>query len=487
MREIIVYTTSIAIHDYKKGKYGGILSSLTVWDTYPNGGKYAAYEAYYKDDENEILFIHRGYPLHELMKAYPYHTLKYDLTPDPYKKMKLIMKSKPRDEKQRKCIDYLLGVNEYEGISDINQKFVCMKPGDGKTYCAIEFTVRKGLIPIIIVNNDKILKQWKDSYLKFTNIAEEEIFTISGSNSIKKLMKITNHPYKVYLASHRTLASFTSNDLTLMNNIFSKIGIGIKIFDEAHMEWRNIFNIDMYTDIKYNIYLTATPSRSNYNENIVYKNMFNEVMVYGLEEKKDDPLYHRIVYYSWNSHPNTKNQVDMVNNHGFDCNAYNEYLLTERKDEFFSIIENLLKQFFEKDNESKIAIVVNCNNMIESLKNYLQTIFSDKSIGMFCGLIANKKDREKELDKDIILATLRGFNAGVDVKNLNVVINTVSFSSETLINQLSGRLRYIPDKKSWFIDITDTGFSQCCYHSKIRKRFLKTIAKKQFSIDNTTN
>jgi len=483
MKRIVVNTTSIAIEEYKKGNYKKLMNSLSVWDSYPNGGKYISYSAFIEDEESDTLYIHRGYDLKELMSCYPYHNLVFDLIPDSFKHMKLNMKSKPRNELQQNCIRFLLGIGNYKDTADENQKFVCLDPGTGKTYCAIEYTVRKGLIPIIIVNNDTILKQWKESYLKFTDINEKEIFTISGSPSIKKLMKTNNSDYKVFLASHRTIASFTSDDLSLMNQIFSKIGVGVKIFDEAHIEWKNIFNIDMYTDVKYNIYLTATPSRSNPNENMVYERMFGSIPVFGLNGEQEEDLYRRVVYFDWNSHPTTQDIMGMSNNHGFDSNAYNDYLL-ENKDAFFPLVEDLITQFFEKDNESKIAVVVNCNNMIQELHDYLSEIFPEKSIGRFCGLIPNKKERFKELDKDIILTTLRGFNMAIDVYGLNVLINTVSFSSETLIKQLCGRLRYIPNKKSWFIDFLDTGFSQCVSHRRFRKKFLKNIAIKEFVITN---
>jgi hypothetical protein len=102
---------------------------------------------------------------------------------------------------------------------------------------------------------------------------------------------------------------------------------------------------------------------------------------------------------------------------------------------------------------------------------------------MYCGLIKNKKDRLAELDKDIIVTTLKGFNKGVDVERLGVVINTVSISSKTLTDQLAGRLRYNKNYKSYFVDITDEGFKQCVNHAKIRARFLNKIAKSTMTFE----
>jgi hypothetical protein len=132
---------------------------------------------------------------------------------------------------------------------------------------------------------------------------------------------------------------------------------------------------------------------------------------------------------------------------------------------------------YRKDPNNKIAIVVNCNNMILTLKDELHQLYPDKSIGTFSGIIKNKTDREKELDKDIILTTVIGFNKGVDVKGLKTLINIPSITSKLIMEQLSGRLRYNKDYKSIFIQMTDVGFPQCIRHANIRNSLLTDISK----------
>jgi len=415
---------------------------------------------------------------------------------------KVAIAEKHKNETKRRDYNYI-AITSVEKL-DTKEEMFCIKVDNPEhlyltsnyivthnTYCAINYVTKSGKIPIIIVDNDKILNQWKESFMKFTDIKEEELFTISGSSTIKKLMKQTNNPYKVYLASHRTLDSYCDGNWELLNDLFQKLGIGNKIFDEAHIEWRNIFYIDINTDVKHTIYLTATPARSQYNEQEVYSRLFDGIVTFGLTESRKEK-YIRYIEYLWNSYPTEYQELNMSNSHGFDSNAYNDYILNCKYDNYFKLLKTLVNDLWTKDPEQKIAIVVNCNNMIEKLyEDFSKSIFINNEtkkakkvkVGRFCGLIS-KAERDKELDNQLILTTLKGFGKGVDVDGLTIVINTVSVSSTVIMEQLSGRLRYKENVKKYFIQLTDQGFKQCRNHSKIRNKFMQNIAKKSFVLND---
>jgi len=488
--KIEVLTSSIVIHDYKKGNYISFKNKLSVWQKTKGGGSYITWTAYEENEDEEILRIHKGIKLNELMYYFPKHTLEYDTSGNPCKYMKLNLTTKPRSEIQKDSINYLTNKGNFSEFKNETQRFLCLKPGDGKTYCAINYVTKSGRIPIIIVDNDKILSQWKESFKEFTDIKDEEMFVISGSSTIKKLMKQTNNPYKIYLASHRTLDSYCDGNWELINNLFQKLGIGDKIFDEAHVEWRNIFYIDIHTDVKNTIYLTATPARSQYNEQEVYSRLFDGIITFGLTESRTEK-YIRYIEYLWSSHPTEYQELNMSNAHGFDSNAYNDYLLKEKYDKFFKMLKQLLNDLWSKDPDQQIAIVVNCNNMIEKLyDDFSKSIFINSEtkkarkikVGRFCGLVP-KSTRDKELENQLILTTLKGFGKGVDVDGLCIVINTVSVSSAVIMEQLSGRLRYKEGTRKYFVQLTDQGFKQCRNHSKIRNKFMQKVAKKSFVLN----
>ena len=69
---------------------------------------------------------------------------------------------------------------------------------------------------------------------------------------------------------HRTMSNYIEDDHELINELFNHLNISYKIYDEAHLEYENINTIDMLTTPP-SLYITATPSRSNYLEDRVYK------------------------------------------------------------------------------------------------------------------------------------------------------------------------------------------------------------------------
>jgi len=451
---------------------------LTVWEKNKSGGTYPSWQAYLEDPEGDLLYIHKGIPISTLKYYFDDYEIEYSNTPTPYKRIDLTLMIKPRNELQKNTIKFLVD------NQDDNQLFVCLKPGEGKTYCAINYITKMRLIPIVIVDNNKIISQWKESFLKFTDVKEEEIFIISGSPSINKLMKQKDVKPKIFIASHRTLQSYCEDNWTLINDLFCKLGIGIKIFDEAHVEWKNIFYIDLYTDVKNTIYLTATPNRSNPSEALVYVLMFSNIKMFGYDESRNKK-YLRYIEYKWNSKPSIAMQTTMTNSgYGFDNNAYNEYLLNYKFDEFTDLILDVYEIFKNKLNGKKIAFVFNCNNMIQSVAP-LFTIKYEPA-GIFCGLVANKQEREKELNRKIILTTLKSFNKAVDVKDLAVVVNTINCSSDVIMEQLSGRLRYNKNYKTYFMQLTDMGFSGFRANSKKRNALMEQIALKQYYLSRDT-
>jgi superfamily II DNA or RNA helicase len=476
---INIYNSKIIIENYMNGDYTKLLNSLSVWSERAyTRGKYVSWRAYQINNKSKELIIHKGINLQYLKKIYPSHNINYYLNGNPYYNFNDInLITKPRNQLQIDSINFLLNNND-------TQKFLCLKPGDGKTYCAINYIMYKKINSVIIVDNDKLIKQWKDSFLKFTNIKEDDIFIISGSPSLEKLLDINyNNNYKIFIASHRTIDSFSSknkNGFSILDRVFFNTGIGIKIFDEAHVEWKNIFDIDVHTNTLETIYLTATPDRSNPAESKVYQKLFGNIDMFGLEEFRDKK-HITYIEYKWNSHPSDIDKANMKNNYGFDSNSYNEYILSKRLNNFIDFLNNNIMEFIFTNNIKKIAIVVNCNNLVQKLYEIFSQLYPDKKIGRYCGIIP-VKERAKELDKDIIITTIKGFNKGVDVNGLEVVVNTVSIASSVIMEQLSGRLRYNKDYKSYFFQMTDMGFKEIIRHSKIRNETMQNIACKSYTI-----
>ena len=67
-----------------------------------------------------------------------------------------------------------------------------------------------------------------------------------------------------------------SNDMNSVNILMNKLGIGIRVFDESHVDFGSICRINSLSNVEYTIYLTATPNRSKFNDDNLYAKIFKE-------------------------------------------------------------------------------------------------------------------------------------------------------------------------------------------------------------------
>jgi superfamily II DNA or RNA helicase len=471
--------SSIVIHDYDLGDCEKLEGILSVWDKITFS---YSWQNFWYDEEERQLTIPRGFDVQYLQYLLPNKKLSVNQKADDSKTAIFQAKVGPRDDEQVQAIDFLLGKGQFKDMADLSQKMLCLKTGGGKTYCTINALSKYRKRVMVIVDKDKIMQQWKSEFLKFTNLSEKEVYLISGSSSMEKIMKSRSDlPYKVYIASHRTLSSYAGEDWERITDFFNKVKIGVKVFDEAHVEYRNIFMLDAFTNTANNIYLTATPGRSNHIEDRVYQSAFKDIPKYGLSEKFDDP-YHYLYYISWNSNPSDKIVASCQSRRGFDANTYADFIFNQRYDSFVEIVTKFLDMTVKQ--KGKTAIIMQKNEHIAKFAKTLEKIYPNIDVGIFTTLVKKKEDREKELDKQIILSTEKSLGKAVDVAGLQFLIMTVPTSSKIVAEQTLGRLRYIKGKKSFYFDICDTGFKSCVNQRKLRRQILdqKAVKIKTFNM-----
>jgi superfamily II DNA or RNA helicase len=464
--------SSIVIHNYTIGDCSKLEKILSVWDqaTYS-----VSWQNFWYDEDEEKLFLPRGFDVKYLQYLFQDKKLFVNQKADDSKTAIFKCDVEPRDKDQEKAIDFLLGDGEFKDTSDLSQRMLCLKTGGGKTYCTINALSHFRKRVMIIVDQDKIMQQWKNEFLKFTNLNEKEVYLISGSSTMHKIMNSRSDlPYKVYIASHRTLSAFAGDDWSKVTDFFNKVKIGVKVFDEAHVEYRNIFMLDTFTNTQNTIYLTATPGRSNPLEDAVYKNSFKMVPQFGLSEKFEDP-YHYLYYISYNSSPPSSVVAKCQTRRGFDANMFSDYTFNHRYDDFIEMITKILDLVIGKG--GKTAIILHKNEHIKRLAKTLNQIYPNLDIGIFSSIV-KKDEREKELDKDLILSTDKSLGKAVDVKGLQFLIMTVPTSSKIVAEQTLGRLRKIDKKKSFYFDITDVGFKSCVNQRRLRRQVLDQKAVK---------
>lgn len=478
MRKIItINKSSISIENYKKFENIEFERSLEVFDKVYHRVDLVMYKY---EEENFKIIIPGGYSIDKLNMYFPGAEIRDNRYIDKkYKYNGFALNFPTRDELQNKAIRFLIN-------KKIPNKFLCLETGGGKTYCSIHYVFKKKLIPITFVDQLDIAKQWKEKIIYFTTINEDEIYLISGSDSIKRLLKMSKEEldkYKWFIGIHRTF--FLYEDEDELSKLFEKINIGIKLFDEAHVEMESMFKINRLYDCE-SVFITATPKRSNYLENIVYQNIFDKEYVPRFYGKREN--YHIVIVYKYNTSPTITEEVEMVNKYGFDGNKWCSYILNNytNSDNFIEHIKDSLRFTSGKVLKKTIVLfktIELCNFMYEELKDFCEKELNG-SLGIYHSGIKNKDD---ELEKDIIVTTDKSFGKAKDLEGLQVCINTVPCSSETTVTQIKGRLRFIPDKNVFFVDMVDVGFDKQVNQLNRKMNLYKKSSKKLLLIDKSKN
>ena len=497
---IIIKNTHIVVRDVfkdltdkeKKDIERKLYNNLSLWDKVSRKYIWSSFFI-----EKGDLLLPRGIEVEKMKEeVFPNREIVYDTKPDPFHVSKFKMKVEPKDDIQRDSIDFLCSQGKYTDLSDNPQRLLCLKTGAGKTFVTIFTSSILKKKPIVIVDRDKILTQWKDQFLKFTDLDEDEIYLIAGSDSIQKILdkRVNIKDYKVIIASYRTIDSHSKyneedeskRDYSRITKLFKELKVGVKCYDESHVELRNQVMIDCFSNTDLTIYLTATPKRSDRLENLIYERIIYSIPKYGMDkEYRESDLYHNIVYVDYDSKPKFEEKGEVIGRRGFDLNKFSDYTFREDKyPRFFEMLCKILDNIITR--RGKIGIIIHKNEHVQKvyddLNQYYNEGFDDTniSIGIFSGIIKDRETRERELKKRIIISTDKSLEKAVDITWLRYLIVTTSYSSSVVTEQMLGRLRYIEGFKSLFFDLCDVGFDICKYQRKQRRKILdsKSVSTK---------
>ena len=450
MNKIIAYRTHICIFDYNLGDKPVIENTFSIYDMtyhkrFPKGMLY--------DKANKILYLPRGIDLDFLARVFNVEPV-IDQTVAPYESIgNIMLKYKPRDNDQIEAINFMISGDKYASNRYYPMICVNLNTGKGKTYCAIATTAILGLRPIVITDSIGWLEQWKKFFLEYTDIQEDEIYLISGAPSFMKLFNRDPSKYKVILSTHSTLKSIGDNQgWNTISEFFNYCKIGIKFFDEAHLNFDNMFQIDCYTNAFLTYYLTATPGRSDLAENNIYRLYFKNVPSIDLFNRDRDP-HTKYAAIRFNSNPTPIEASRCKNKYGLDRIAYTKYLV--HNEQFKKLLYILIDKAIHKPGKS--LIYIGTNEAIMDVRDLIYEMFPEliNQVGIYTSVIPPELKQE-QLEKKIILSTTKSAGAAMDIKGLTETINLAEpFKSRVLAQQTFGRTRA---DNTIYKDIVDDGF-----------------------------
>ncbi len=479
MNKIVAYRTHIEIYDYNLGDAPTIEKTFSIYDMtyhkrFPKGMIY--------DKEKKILYLPRGIDLDFLSRVFSSDpVIDYDV--DPYKSIGQInLKYKPRDETQSEAIRFMISSGKYSYNKHYPMLCVNLNTGKGKTYCAIATTAFLQLRPIVITDSVGWLEQWKKFFIEYTDISADEIYLISGAPSFMKLMNRDVSKYKVILSTHSTLRSIgDSKGWETVSDFFKYCNIGIKFYDEAHLNFDNMFQIDCYSNTYLTYYLTATPGRSDMAENNIYRLYFKNVPSIDLFNRNEDP-HTKYAAIRFNSMPSPVEATECKNNYGLNRIKYTDYLI--HNENFLKLLYILVDAAIRKPGKS--LFYIGTNEAILEVQKWIYENFPEliNQVGIYTSIIPSELKAE-QLSKKIILTTTKSAGAAMDIKGLTETVNLAEpFKSRVLAQQTFGRTR---DVNTIYKDIVDDGFYYTRKFYEYKKPVFSKYATKCVEVNMNAN
>lgn len=466
--KISLTNTAIIVNNYELGDCTRLEHAFQVYDRMTHSRYFMGV---HYDELNKKLYLPRGIDIwfvQNCLNETDYHQI-------PCTKYKsfdnISIKKLPRDEVQKEALRFMLGKQEYRINADKGQISVNLNTGKGKTYVTIATMAFLGMRSIVITDSVGWLDQWREKTLEYTDIDSKDICHIVGSSGIFKLMSYTDEQlehYKLFLVTHDTIQSYGNNyGWDKITELFEKLQIGIKIYDEAHLDFDNMCKIDFFTNVFKTYYLTATPAKSSEDQNRIFQLFFKNIPAIDLFNEEEDP-HTKYVAIQFNSDPSPVDVSNCKNQYGLNRQAYTDYLVRQPNYyKLLTIVLDLALKLAKKENE-KILIYIGTNNAILTTYRWIIENFPElrNEVGIYSTAVL-PNEKAIALSKKIILSTTKSAGAALDLAGLKTtVVLDEPFKSEVIARQTLGRTR---DPNTFYLDIVDKGFKQCMkfYYSKL--------------------
>ena len=343
---------------------------------------------------------------------------------------------------------------------------------------------------LIITHRDALRTQWINSLYNMAGMSSREVHEITSSEELYDIA-IGNFDakYDVYLITHATFRAGMKRigNMVLAQNITKNLGIGLKIIDEAHLEFRDTILIDCVLNVYRNLYLTATDGRSQKEENHIFRHVFSNAVYYKPSAFLNDNFPKKWVNYitmAVNTHvlPNIY-RYRIAGGKGMNPATYGRWVIkNDKKNTHFKCCTELVRSMYMEDQHAKVIIFMPLIDLCQDCAFWINKHLSrDKTFPYdltIRTINSSNSKRENELNKraDVIVTTIASAGTGTDIPGITDIICCSPFCSKISAEQIFGRIRFIP-KQCHYYDIYDTSVPMDKFWLKARFRKFKELAK----------
>jgi superfamily II DNA or RNA helicase len=321
---------------------------------------------------------------------------------------------------QQECIDFVM--KKFTEDPDPLGGILKCSCGSGKTIMAIYLASILKVKTLIIVHQEFLMDQWIDRIKAFTDakvgIIRQKKIELDNDIVIGMLHTICGKEYEDEFDD-----------------------FGLVIYDEVHHLGSSFFSKVLFkTSCKYTIGLTATPERNDGMLKLI--NWFVGDILYVLKRKYDYRVLIKRIYFS------SKNPLFVEKTRRFDRKSCPDNITMKTnliaiptRNELIIKIINTVKSLGRK-----IFIFSDRVEHLNTLKNGIDEIIkqnNEEHIYKTCYYMGSSKKSERKIaenEGDIIFATLKLAEEGLDISRLDTIILALPIKQEKTIIQSIGRI-----------------------------------------------
>ena len=468
---IYITTSGVVITPYKK-KQSLKIESFTSMRDYAIPHKYIEVTGFRVGN----VFLTHHLPGFLYSNEFPDYEIK-EVRPMTFTKL-------PEDLEYSVKDNYELREGQYSVVHQIlkNKKnrrwFIHCPQGFGKTLISIYLTTQFRMNTLIMCYSTDILHQWAEKIEENTNFPMNKLLTISSGSLITEIIdgEFPIEEYHIFLATPVLLYGYAKkHGLDSLSKLFKKLGIGLKIYDEAHRNLGNMTRIDALSSVAYTIYLSGDFATSSKYKTIFFNRLFSDVKVVRPDEQLlFDLRYTKGIVVEYNTHPSDLDTLGVFTKRGLSVWEFMDYQIKNGMIfRVLSWIVDNITSLHEKDR--RILLLTHKIEHCETFYNFISERYGNYNVGMHHGERTDEENSDAKDNAQILVATYSSFSTGMDTKNIKYVIST-SPSNRIEDNQASGRARPLDNGElCMFWMLVDIGFENLVKKEQERIEYLKSM------------
>lgn len=356
-------------------------------------------------------------------------------------------------------------INTFKKNGHVNGIFEALV-GYGKTTVATYLTSILKKKTLIVIDNSKLMQQWIEAYVKFTNLTENDIGIIKG--------KRLDFDKPVTIANVQTLMSKVRNGLNEFYPIFRDAGFGLIFYDEVHKtsSGPRFATSTLLLPTKNIIGLSATPFAHDINAVLLYNSIGN--VIYEYKDYKIKPKHVYFLKYSSGLGPKHLKKIRFLRDYIKSCAYYNSIIFDNKL--YLQLICEMVKRCL--DVKHKILIIAITVKQVESIIKFL----SDHGINA-TPIYSKINDVNKGIDS-VLVGTMKYASAGFDYPQLSALILATPLKGKTTLIQSIGRIvrSYVDKNNPLVIDLIDVDFPSL-FENNISTKI--NVIKKEFDVEDS--